>query len=80
MTFEGISQLRDGWDGGSAKAPDPETLAKARMMESDVRDHFPSYPAEFVPCEDGGVQVEWHGDGWDAELWIARVSNQESKP
>lgn len=56
-----LAALKPGWDSYGACAIAPDAIRAARVMLS-----APSV----VPCSDGGVQLEWHRDGFDIEIRI----------
>lgn len=57
--IQGLSELKDGWDGSGAPAIDPACIAGACAF---VLDHENNYLAEdgwVYPTTNGGVAFEW---------------------
>lgn len=81
MRFEDLCDVQDGWAGGPQRslAPSRDVLFKAKAIADALQDQWPTYPAEFVPIEDGTVQVEFHADGWDVEVWIGQAEQNTGK-
>ncbi len=63
--------LSDGWDSYGGLRPEPDVVIRSDVIGARLADLF-STPAQYVPCSDGSVQVEWHSDGWDVEVWVGR--------
>lgn len=54
-----LMTLRPGWDGGSAKAVELDTVVTTLMVLSRVASATSPAPW-IVPLASGGVQLEWH--------------------
>jgi hypothetical protein len=74
---EKLKALPLGWDSYRGARIDPETADKAVELALALADKFPSYEPQLVPDSDGNVQVEWHTEGWDVEMWIKREAARE---
>lgn len=48
-----LSELEDGWCNGHGKAPSPQSIESARLINSLLPD------CAISPTEDGGIQIEW---------------------
>jgi hypothetical protein len=81
-----VVRLEPGWDGETASSPTREAaLASLRALFEVMWQDSPA-PA-IIPMYDGGLQLEWHGQGLDVELsvapagdrhvWIAEASGRE---
>ena len=68
---EKLLALEPGWDSYNGAAPNPEVVQKAAELATAMESHF-SYPPSLTPLSDGNVQVEWHCDGWDIEVYVAQ--------
>lgn len=61
-----LLELPQGWDSYGASTIDPKAVdAASRLL--DVLDHDPAV----IPCNHGGVQLEWHRDGLELEVEIS---------
>ena len=56
--IQGFSALQDGWDGDSARAPSPASLAVAASFHQGLKAHDLPRPG-VGPANDGGVVFEW---------------------
>lgn len=63
-----IAKLEPNWDSYGADTPWPEAIRAAREL---VR--LFAHPPNVVPRSGGGVQLEWHREGWEIELAIENV-------
>lgn len=63
-----ILELQENWDSYGAHSIKVETAIDAIMMLSAIGDNIIT-PAVFPVCN-GGVQLEWHSDGFDCEIEI----------
>ena len=71
-----LSAYAEGWDGYSAMPPQPSIIAYARSTLNSVM--MPSTPApSIVPLSGGGLQLEWHTNGYDIELAIYAAGEAE---
>lgn len=68
-----LRMLPDGWDGEDSAPPDWHALERAVELALVVAPFFPTYEPALVPCSDGSVQVEWHADGFNVEMWVRRA-------
>jgi hypothetical protein len=66
-----LLKLERGWDSYDGKPVDPQTLEKAEEFAGLVK-HLLSCDPWYVPTNGGEVQVEWHCDGWDVEIFVSR--------
>lgn len=66
-----LLKLERGWDSYDGLPPDPETVALAARIGPQIGTFFDDFP-QYVPCSDGGVQIELHTQGWDVEVYIVR--------
>ena|SRR5690349_14030504 len=71
-----IAALESGWiDGNSGDAPTPVAIDGARRLVALIAmltEVAPTLQVQIVPTADGGVSLEWHEGGWDAEIDIER--------
>lgn len=67
-----IRQLRDGWDGDDAVAPDPELVESAAQFLMDQRRRNLPAPTRIIPTPDGIIIIEWRSDGFLATLELSR--------
>lgn len=72
---EELKSLPEGWDSYNGERIDPATADRAVELALAVAPLFPSYQPQLVPSSDGTVQVEWHADGWNVEMWVQRVTS-----
>jgi hypothetical protein len=68
--------LPDNWDSYGGRAPKPETGMFALKILNDVMDDRMPIP-RIVPIATGGIQIEWHENGFDLELMIAAPDDCE---
>lgn len=68
-----LKTLERGWDSYQGEPIDHPTLDKAVAFALLLAPEISSYTPALVPCSDGSVQVEWHAEGWDVELWVQRA-------
>lgn len=66
-----LESLKPGWNGHRAGPPSPRALFNARRVTQFLP---PASVADMavIPTNRGGVQLEWHGNGVDVEIEIAR--------
>lgn len=55
---DALAGLDEGWDGDGALPISPEAIATVQSFS-------------VVPLSDGGVQLEFHRDGFDVEIEVA---------
>lgn len=67
-----LLELKDGWGGIHTVSIDEETLRFAMNLSGEIAGEFSRDP-QYVPCGGGEVQVEWHCDGWDVELYVCKA-------
>lgn len=58
-TLASLSTLPDDWDGYGAATISDAALAVVRALH-------------VVPTVNGGVQIEWHANGWDVEVEVSK--------
>jgi len=64
-----LLELRDGWDGRSARAVTvPVAEATVRLLAALMDES--TAPPQFFPLPDGGLQVEWHVGGNSVEVEV----------
>jgi hypothetical protein len=67
--LEQLIRLEEGWDGYTGF---PVSFVNANfafhMLESICRHDTP--PPQIVPGASGDLQIEWHTDAGDIELWV----------
>jgi hypothetical protein len=64
-----VSQLAENWDSYGGQAPSDESIYTALAVLSRILRGESSAPT-LVPLSEGGVQIEWHGDGEELEIRI----------
>ena len=64
-----LACLTIGWDGHNGKIVNPATLNFAiKILVDLMRPHIPE--PSIGATSYGGVQIEWHRNGWDIEIEI----------
>lgn len=73
MTFphKMLRDLKPGWDSYDAEAIDERCIDKAFELWRQLSGEW-----QVVPCNDGGVQLEQHCDGFDIEITISRTQER----
>jgi hypothetical protein len=64
-----VSRLAENWDSYGGDAPSDKSVYTALAILSQILRGESSAPA-LVPLSEGGVQLEWHGDGEELEIRI----------
>ena len=64
-----LRHLPIGWDGHDGKPLDPLTSMSAADILISANNEGTPMPA-IMPLSCGGLQVEWHRNGWDVEIEI----------
>ncbi len=65
-----LCRLRRGWDGHNGLPANKSTALFASSVIGSLM--LPNIPApSIMPLSYGGIQVEWHRNGWDIEIEIA---------
>lgn len=64
-----LSKLTEGWDSYGGHYPSDESIFTALVVMSHVLEYDSSAPA-IVPLSEGGVQVEWYGNGEELEIRV----------
>lgn len=54
-----LASLSEGWDGYDAYPISDAALAVVRALH-------------VVPTCNGGIQIEWHANGWDVEVEVSK--------
>lgn len=67
-----LKALPEGWDSYGGSRIDGETVDRAIEIALALAPQFSIEPS-LVPGSDGTVQVEWHADGFNVEVWINRA-------
>lgn len=62
-----LRTLQPGWDGHGAPPIDERAIVTAHRFGA----HFDRDYMGITPTSLGGIQLEWHRDGYDIELEIA---------
>ena len=76
LRLEKLSRYERGWDGYDAVPPSSSVIAYARSVLHSAMS--PGTPApSIVPMAEGGLQLEWHRNGFDIELAIFTTSDVE---
>jgi hypothetical protein len=65
-----LMQLPVGWDSYQGLPTRRTDLDKAINIALALAPQFSSEP-QLVPNSDGSVQIEWHVDGYDVEIWVS---------
>lgn len=65
-----------GWDGYQSSPPHPSVIAYARSVLNSVMQQDTPAPS-IVPMSEGGLQLEWHRNGYDIELAIFSTNDLE---
>lgn len=68
-----IAGLEGNWDSYHALPISPEAIDTGRRVLAVIAmltEISPNLAAQVVPTVDGGVQMEWHEGGWNAEISI----------
>ncbi len=65
-----LYSLKRGWDGHAGRSPDQATVLFAGQVIATMM--LPNVPRpSIMPLSDGGIQIEWHRNGWDVEIEVA---------
>lgn len=67
-----LKALTANWDGDNSPPIDHATIDKAVELALLASPSIPSYCPWLVPTTESDVQVEWHAEGWDIELYVSR--------
>jgi hypothetical protein len=62
INLDHLRELEDNWDNDEAVAPTREAV--------DLAESILNTPAKVFPRHNGGVQIEWHCEGADIEIYI----------
>src|SRR5437660_1648313 len=64
--------FRSGWDGHQARPISRTVVDYACSLLPQIMVMSPGVPVPFIaPLPSGGLQLEWHRNGWDLEIEIA---------
>jgi hypothetical protein len=66
--------LESGWDGYTGRPVNLSTALFAARFLSRFRSEQIPIPS-IMPLSNGGLQMEWHRNGWDIEIEIARPND-----
>lgn len=69
-----LRSLKLNWNSYGAPAIDERCIQKAYELWRQLSGEW-----QVVPCNDGGVQLEQHRDGFDIEITVAAASAPETK-
>jgi hypothetical protein len=65
-----LLKLEENWDSCGGSPICPRTMGQAIDTAFRLGDGDMGFPDSLVPTCSGGVQLEWHTEGFDAELSI----------
>jgi hypothetical protein len=71
--LEEIANLDENWDSYHALPPAEAAISTTRalvQMLSAWHTVNPQFAPQFCPTVDGGVQIEWHEQGYNLEITI----------
>jgi hypothetical protein len=71
--LDGFADLKDGWDGYQALAPNKPTIEQAKYIARQLI----GYELQALPC-DGAIQLESHTKTWDIEIYISVVEDESN--
>jgi len=74
--FQELLSLQPDWDSYGANAIEQKYLDQAKEFLEQVMREDTAMPA-LVPLADGGVQLEWHVNGFDVEICFSPEDPQE---
>ena len=74
-----LKALQTGWDSYKAQPLDHATVDKAVELAIALAGSFPACAPQLVPTSEGEVQVEWHAEGWDIEMLVARAAISQAQ-
>lgn len=66
-----LTSLPQGWDGHGGQSVDPAVARFTLEMLGDIMRPDTPLP-QLMPLSCGGIQVEWHRNGWDVEIEISK--------
>ena len=64
-----LLDLREGWNSHSAKPVEPRNAVRAVELLFQLRETG-ALPPVVVPTVRGGIQLEWHANGVDIEVYV----------
>lgn len=65
-----LSLLKDNWDSYGGKPITELALAEAQLLLKALV-AIQAVEPSVVPCSNGGIQLEWHRNGYDLEIEIS---------
>ena len=68
-SINALLSLAPGWDSYNGLPTSEGAARKAINILSGLVSEAARFPA-IVPTGDGGVQLEWHNNGWDVEIEV----------
>lgn len=68
--LEELSLLTDNWDSYGGKPITQFALAEAELL-LDALERIQAVEPFICPCSNGGLQLEWHRNGYDLEIEIS---------
>jgi len=84
-----LTELGANWDSYGGDPVTADALAQTRAlinMLSAWHAVAPNLPPQVVPVPDGGVQIEWHENGYDLDVeihpdghsegWLRRITDE----
>ena len=67
-----VADLGPGWSGRGGCPVEPRLLPRAfRLIADVIPDNDATYVPRVVPTVEGGLQLEWHRDGFDLEIELS---------
>jgi hypothetical protein len=70
-----LYHLQGNWDSFGGTTPAPAVLASAEALLGSLAAH--GYPQpHLVPVGDGGITIEWTGDGYEFAITLSAASDQ----
>lgn len=66
-----VASLPNQWAGPLSRSIDHQSISRAFRIIAEVVPDVARYVPQIVPTVDGGLQLEWHQDGFDLEIEIA---------
>ena len=65
-----LSLLENNWDSYGGKPITQFALAEAQLLLKALSG-IQAVDPSVVPCSNGGIQLEWHRNGYDLEIEIS---------
>jgi hypothetical protein len=68
--LEELSLLKSNWDSYGGKPMTESALAEAELL-LNAFERIQAVEPSVVPCSNGGIQIEWHRNGYTLEIEIS---------